>query len=662
MDYINEFELQVNNILENGNKSKNKYQDVDVLNIPEKAKIILKDLDENHNYSFAMNAYLRNKKNFSRNAIFYRGNKIDYRSLFNHVFSYAKSLKELGYKKGDEVPLCVSNTPEFVYLYLAINLIGGVVNSFGEWFDSDYLKMIIEKSKSDYVFISDDVYDALKDKLNDINFNNLVIVPLSNSLPIFRGENVDPYEEFDKGYADFKDKTDCIKENTSKNVIAINDFENIGVDYDGKVVEDVELDDPMAVTYTSGTTNPGVPKGVLHANRSYVTISRFHDKDISGLASMDGISVLHHIPTYTHMELCSLGDSLFHGCLMNLEPIYNRCFFKYSMVIHRPNYAPGSVGFYLDFCNNLNNNPKFKNLDFTNLIAPTITGEGMSGGEEKYFNYTARKHKFGTSKLPFPLAPVSFSIGGGTGEASGIFTTLFKAHLEKLPQNMFLKEGIGLTTLPFAETEVLDNNGRYCKLNEVGLLVGKSPADMTKYYYDENDFDKLHINDLHVESADGKRWLSLTNYAFKSDNNRRVRIKGRLDDAFVVNGRTIPLFEIEDVVLKDTKNVMSTTAVRVNDDKMGESIVIHVEFSPVMISGFAKALDSINARLKKEFPKELLDKMYIRVHSNVESFPIAPSGKRNRGALIDEGLDLTKCFEVIPKFITNKNVKKLEYK
>ena len=83
MDYINEFELQVNNILEKGNKSKNKYQDVDVLNIPEKAKNILKDLDENHNYSFAMNTYLRNKKNFERNAIFYRGREIKYRSLFS---------------------------------------------------------------------------------------------------------------------------------------------------------------------------------------------------------------------------------------------------------------------------------------------------------------------------------------------------------------------------------------------------------------------------------------------------------------------------------------------------------------------------------------------------------------------------------------------------
>lgn len=662
MDYINEFDLQVKDVLKNGSKNKGRYEDVDVLNISNKAKEILRDLDVSHNFSFAMNAYLRNRNNFDNTAIFYRGKKINYRTLFNHVFSYAKSLKALGYKKGDEVPVCVTNTPEFIYLYLATNLIGGIVNAFGEWFDPEYLKMIIEKSKSDYVFISDDVYNDLKDKLNGANFNNLVIVPLANSLPKVNGEAIDPYEAFDKGFVSFEDKTDYIKENTNKNVININDFENIGRDYDGKVVEDVELNDPMAITYTSGTTNPGVPKGVLHANRSYVTISRFHDKDISGLASMDGVSVLHHIPTYTHMELCSIGDSLFHGCLMNLEPVYNREFFKYSMAIHRPNYAPGSVGFYLDFCNNLNNNPQFKNLNFTNLIAPTITGEGMSSGEEKYFNYTARKHKFGTSKLPFPLAPVSFSIGGGTGEASGIFTTLFKAHLEKLPQNMFLKEGIGLTTLPFAETEVLDNNGRYCKLNEIGLLVGKSPADMVKYYYDENDFAKLHINDLQVESVDGKRWLSLTNYAFKSDNNRRVRIKGRLDDAFVVNGRTIPLFEIEDVVLKDTKNVMSTTAVRVNDAKMGDVIIVHVEFSPVMINSFDRALDGINARLKKAFPKELVDKMYIRLHSNVESFPIAPSGKRNRGALIDEGLDLTKCLEVNPKVITNKNVKKLEYK
>ena len=662
MDNIIVLESNIRSTLLNSKSNKSVYKDVNKLNIPDKAKEILRNLDRIDNCSFAVNAYLRNKDNLRRTAIFYRGNKISYKELFNKVFDYAKSLKELGYNKGDEIPVCVTNTPEFVYLYLAINLIGGVINSFPEWIDPDYLKMIIEKSKSDYVFISDDLYGMLKDKLNDINFNNLVVIPLNNSLPRFNCIAYDPYYEFDKGFVNFDDKMSYIKDNTSKNVISINEFSKIGENNKDNVVADVELDDPMAITYTSGTTNPGVPKGVLHSNRSYVTISRFHDKDISGLASMDGVSVLHHIPPYTHMELCSIGDSLFHGCLMNMEPVYSREFFKYSMAIHKPNYAPGSVGFYLDLCNNLNFNPDFKDVDLTDLIAPTITGEGMSAGEEKYFNYTSRKHKFGSNKLPFPVAPVSFSIGGGTGEASGIFTTLFKAHLEKLPQNMFLKEGIGLTTLAFAETEVLDEHGNYCKNNELGLLVAKSPCDMMRYYYDENDFDKLHINDLYVNSADGKRWLSLTNYAFKSDNNRRVKLKGRLDDAYNIDGRIIPLFEIEDVVLKDTKNVMSTTAVKVSDSNGDDAIVIHVEFSPVMINSVNKAIEGINSRLKKYFPKELVDKMYIRLHDNYESFPIAPSGKRNRGALIEEGLDLSKCMKVSPKLINNGKIKYLEYK
>ena len=60
------------------------------------------------------------------------------------------------------------------------------------------------------------------------------------------------------------------------------------------------------------------------------------------------------------------------------------------------------------------------------LMIPTVTGEACSRGEEKFFNYTARKHKFGVSKLPYPLAPVTFSIGGGTTESSGIFVTLYK--------------------------------------------------------------------------------------------------------------------------------------------------------------------------------------------------------------------------------------------
>ncbi len=37
-------------------------------------------------------------------------------------------------------------------------------------------------------------------------------------------------------------------------------------------------------------------------------------------------------------------------------------------------------------------------------------------------------------------------------------------------------------------------------------------------------------------------------------------------------------------------------------------------------------------------PKELFDTVYVRFRDNRESFPIAPSGKRDIRALIEEGM------------------------
>lgn len=641
MKEILELEKEIKELKPKSNKQTYKY--IDEIQITKKAKKILEEIDKNYNQSFTLNAYARNKHNLDKNAIFYRGNKITYKELFSKVYKYAKSLKTMGYQKGDEIPVCMSNIPEFIYIYLAINLIGCKINSVPEWIDKDYLKMIIEKSKSKTMFISDDLYTELKEKITNTNLENLVVASLTDSLPKMYGKPIDFYKDIDKDFYEFKNKTEEITQSTNKTIIKITEFEEKGINYQGKVVEDIELNDPFAITYTSGTTNPGVPKAVLHSNRCYTTISRFHDKDISGLASMDGVSVLHHIPPYTHMELCSLGDSLFHGCLMNMEPIYKKEFFKYTIAMHKPNYSPGSVGFYLDLCNHLNYDPKFKNLDLTNFIAPTITGEGMSKGEEKYFNYTSRKHKFGTKELPFPVAPVSFSIGGGTGESSGIFTTLFKAHLEKLPQNYKAIEGVGLTTLPFCETEVLDENGKQLPLGQMGLLVSKSPCDMIGYYYNEQDFPGLTIKNPYITAQNGKEYLSLNTYSFKSDNHNRIKIKGRLDDTF----HNIPLYKIEDEVAKDTKNIMSVSAVKALKEDNQEQIIIHIQFSPIKQNNETKIIEGIRGRLQNTFPQEMLKNIQIRVRSQEESFPIAPSGKRNRQALIEEGYNKEKCLPVI---------------
>ena len=112
--------------------------------ITKKIQKVLEEIDQNRNHSWAVEMYNRNEKNMSAVALFYRGNKITYKEMFEKAFMYAKSLKVLGYKKDDQIPICITNTPEFIYMLLAISFIGAHTHTVGEWFDKDYLKELID--------------------------------------------------------------------------------------------------------------------------------------------------------------------------------------------------------------------------------------------------------------------------------------------------------------------------------------------------------------------------------------------------------------------------------------------------------------------------------------------------------------------------------------
>ena len=66
---------------------------------------------------------------------------------------------------------------------------------------------------------------------------------------------------------------------------------------------------PFIQTYTSGTTDPGRPKGVIHSTRSYITLSRWKESDVSGLPSMRNMTILGHIPhIYSYGTImCNIG-------------------------------------------------------------------------------------------------------------------------------------------------------------------------------------------------------------------------------------------------------------------------------------------------------------------------------------------------------------------
>lgn len=591
-------------------------------NLPESAKRALDDLEKNHDTSWFMEIYKRNINNLDSVALLYRGNKISYKEMFNKACDYAKSLKQMGFNENSCIPICMPNIPEFIYLFLGANMIGATINVIGEWFDHNYMLNILNSTKSDTIFVCDNEYNYIKDVVEKSNIQNVVMFSLTDSL-----KNGNIYEDIDNR---FHKLTNSVT--NYNNVIDNKKFIEIGKFYNGNVIYDGILDDVCAITYTSGTTNPGCPKGVVHSNRSYITLSRYKESDVSGMPSMRNLTVLGHIPTYTHMELsCAISDTLYEGCTLALEPFYDKDFFPYSLLINEPNFVPASVGFWGNLCKKLNFDPEFKYMDLPFLMIPTVTGEGCSKGEEKFFNYTSKKHKFGCNKLPFPLAPVTFSIGGGTSESSGIFVTLYKNLQEK--KYVLQKKTLGLTPHKFVEIDVLDKNGKPCKLNEPGLLVANSPCNMLKYTNEE-----LNKN-IYVTDSNGKKWLSLNTYSVKSDK-RRIKMKGRMGAYIESSFGNIPYYLIEDIVDVDS-DILSSCLV-----KVGDSYVCHIEKQPLVDdSKLGTIIEKCINRLTNGLPKEITERLYIRVRSNLESFPVAPSGKRDYQALINEGIN-EKCIKV----------------
>lgn len=599
--------------------------------ISKKVQKVLKELDEKHNHSLAIELYNRNKDNLDKIALYYRGTKITYEKMFETAYQYAKSLKEMGFKKGSEVPICITNTPEFIYLFLATSFIGAKANIIGQWFDKEYLTEILNKTNSNTIFIDDISYDSIKESIKNSNIDNIVCLSLTNSLRKDKSSTpINPYEEFDNLFNPITDKFDQVKNDYPNTVLNEQEFIKKGESYQGNVIENVSLNDTCSITYTSGTTSKGRPKGVIQSNRSYITLSRFKEKDVSGMPTMKDMSVLAHIPTYTHMELsCAISDTLYCNCVLALEPFYQKEFFPYALVINKPNFVPASTGFWGYLCKLLTFDEEWQNINMPYLMIPTVTGEGCSIGEEKFFNQTSRKHKFGTAKLPFPLAPVTFSIGGGTTESSGIFVTLFKNLQEKKLNHLIKKETLGLTPHRFAEVEVLDEYGNYCEVNQPGLLVAISPCEMNGYTNEE-----LNKN-THVTDATGRQWLSLGTYSYK-DTTGRIKMKGRMHSySKLSNGEILPHYQIEDIILKDTKNIMSCTIVETNN----KELVCHIELQPFKQKSTKAIYESMMKRLDKFLPEEIKANFYFRIRDNEESFPLDPSGKRSISTLTELGID-----------------------
>ena len=601
----------------------------------------LKRIEKNNNHSWYREIKNRSEQNPNKVALFYRANKITYREMFEKADNYAKSMLACGIKKGDEIPCFLENTPELIYIMLAANKIGAILNLMGTSLDSQYMKEILDNSGHKIIFVTDSLYKDVKKEIKTQKYDKMVAISLADSLPE-NPEKCDEYVPELAEYYHFDNLVNSMKE--SDNFISINDFERLGEGYTEEIIDDNDLDTIFTVTYTSGSTRVGHPSQIIHCNRSYVIGGIYNDTNLTGSPSVPEIRGLAHIHSESNTDLVtSISDNLIKRGTVALEPVYDKEKMLDVILLNKPVHLDATTSFLIEAAKQYLIDKKYnkdgKSVKFPQMLVTMAVGEGVSLGEEKFINEFLKKSKAGSgislNGLRLPYGPLS--VGGGDCEHGGLFYTLLK----KLKSNINIikigKNDYGMVPVPFASVTALKqlDNGEWeeCDYDEYGIIVANSFTSMSGYKNNTNKTLSKIIRDRY-----GRDWLSCDVYG-KVNKLGNVVIKGRKEDVISLdNELSVPLYYIDEIVCKDSKNILSCTTVKCESENC-DIPVLNIEFYPGISKDKGLIIKSIMERCRKYLPKELCDLIKIRIINYEESYPLNGIGKRSASGLKKMQLD-----------------------
>ena len=583
----------------------------------EKAKRLIREFENTHNHSWYEEIWIRNRDALDDTALIYRANRISYRAMFRNMRVLASAMQLVGVRKGTEIPVCLSNSPELVYVMGAASMLGAVINVFSPSFPLDYIEEILSGCDSCVGFFEDNSFSIIRAAVEASGLEHRILCSLSDSLPSEAASG----SVAGHGFRVFESS---VRSLTAEDPRAswLYDFMATGSDCGPEFSEKVTLEDEFSVTYTSGSTNALRPKAIVQRVRSFTVIGRFHDPDVTYGLSMKRYRWMALIPPHSNTDLIScISDALMQGSALTMEPVYDEHFFLDSLLNNQPNVVIATRSFWMTAMKSLAIDPAHVNTKLPFLLMAFAAGEELSINEERFLNRILHKRDAGRDFHRLPISPICFCVGGGDCEHGSILHQLFRAVTNPIFGHS-AERRYGMTPFDFVDIAVLDAEGNKCGPNQVGRLVANSPCTMKCYKNDPEATAAFFITD-----SDGELWGDMSVYGYV-DKRGRVYMRNRILGA----GQTIPPFMVADEILKD-RAVLSCEVV----DTAGK-YVAHVEYVPGRESRGGSALQRAKRRCERKFGSAIRGKLLFRVHAGTSSFPLTHSGKRDVKALIAEGV------------------------
>ena len=437
----------------------------------------------------------------------FMGKSTTYRKMVQEIEKCAKSLKTLGVRPGDKVTIAMPNCPQAIYMFYAVNLVGGIANMIHPLSAEKEIEFYLNESQSTTAITLDQFYDKFEHIRQNTGIINIIIASVKDALSrtIRAGYMLTEGRKIQK----IPDDAPVIRWKEFMDMSRFCFYKNFRVERG--------YDDPAVILYSGGTT--GTTKGIVLTNGNFNALSQ---------------QIIATNPMFRPGDRMLAAMPLFHGfglgvCVHSMLAQGGRCIliprftaksYAKQIVKYKCNFIAGVPTLY----EALLRLPSMDGADLSSLKGVFSGGDSLSIELKKKFDKFLYDHK----------AVIQVREGYGTTE------TVTACCLT--PTNIYKEGSIGL---PFPDTYydiVKPGTQESLPYGEEGEICISGPTVMMEYVgHPEETAQTLQTH------PDGRVWVHTGDLGYMDDDGF-IYFKQRIKRMIITSGYNVYPSQLENIL------------------------------------------------------------------------------------------------------------------